>query len=192
MNRQEFEHIVRACANATDVHEFLIIGSQSILGSVPDAPRELRVSMELDVCPLPFTESAAAMIDGNIGELTRFHETFRIYAHAVGPETATLPADFEGRLIELQIGATRVRCLAPIDLAYSKLAAGREKDLEFVVGLLHHKIVHQRELQRVIAGANIEERSAVKARLKIVLTKLAQRRESIRQQSRDRGHGMSI
>jgi hypothetical protein len=28
-----------------------------------------------------------ALIDGNIGELTRFHETFRIYAHAVGPET---------------------------------------------------------------------------------------------------------
>src|SRR5690348_4135983 len=60
MNRQEFEHIIKACANATDCHEFLIIGSQSILASVPDAPRELRISMELDVCPLPFTESAAA------------------------------------------------------------------------------------------------------------------------------------
>ena len=91
MNRQEFEHIIRACADATDGHEFLVIGSQSILGSVPDAPRELRVSMELDVCPLPFTESAAALIDGNIGELTRFHETFRVYAHAVGPDTAILP-----------------------------------------------------------------------------------------------------
>ena len=88
MNRREFEHIIKACANATNGHEFLVIGSQAIPGSVPDTPRELRVSMELDVCPLPFTESAAAIIDGNIGELTRFHETFRIYAHAVGPETA--------------------------------------------------------------------------------------------------------
>jgi hypothetical protein len=61
MNRQELEHVIRACANATAGNEFLIIGSQSILGSVPDAPRELRVSMELDVCPLPFTESAAAI-----------------------------------------------------------------------------------------------------------------------------------
>jgi hypothetical protein len=103
MNRQEFEHIIKACANATNGHEFLIIGSQAILGSVPDAPRELRVSMELDVCPLPFTESAA-IIDGNIGELTRFHETFRIYAHAVGPETATLPQDFNERLVEMDIG----------------------------------------------------------------------------------------
>jgi hypothetical protein len=46
MNRQEFEHIIKACANATNGHEFLIIGSQAILGSVPDASRELRVSME--------------------------------------------------------------------------------------------------------------------------------------------------
>jgi hypothetical protein len=82
---------------------------------------------------LPFTESAAALIDGNIGELTRFHETFRIYAHAVSPETATLPADFKDRLVESQIGTARVRCLAPIDLAYSKLAAGREKDLQFMI-----------------------------------------------------------
>lgn len=77
MNRQEFEHIIKACANATDRHEFLIIGSQSILCSVADAPLELRMSMELDVCPLPFSESAAAIVDGNLGELTRFHETFR-------------------------------------------------------------------------------------------------------------------
>jgi uncharacterized nucleotidyltransferase DUF6036 len=95
----------------------------------------------LDVCPLPFTESAAAIIDGNIGELTRFHETFRVYAHAVGPETATLPADFKDRLVELQIGAIRVHCLAPLDLAYSNMAGGREKDLEFVAALLHHKFV---------------------------------------------------
>ena len=25
MNRQEFEHIIKACANATDRHEFLIV-----------------------------------------------------------------------------------------------------------------------------------------------------------------------
>jgi hypothetical protein len=34
-------------------------------------------------------------------------------------------------------------CVSPADLAYSKLAAGREKDMEFVAGLLHHKIVRQ-------------------------------------------------
>jgi hypothetical protein len=191
MNRQEFEHIIKACANATDAHEFLIIGSQSILASVPDAPRELRRSIELDVCPIPFTESAAATIDGNIGELTRFHETFRIYAHAVGPETAKLPPDFKDRLVELRIGAARVGCLAPVDLAYSKLAAGREKDIEFVVGLLHYKIVRQNELQRLI-GATAEIGGTMEDRLKLVLTKLAQRREAMRQQSQEDGRRMTM
>jgi hypothetical protein len=142
--------------------------------------------------PLPFTESAAAVIDGNIGELTRFHETFRVYAHAVGPETATLPADFRDHLVELQIGAARVHCLAPMDLAYSKLAAGREKDLEFVVGLLHFKIVRQSELQRLIDATTTEIRVTMEDRLTIVLTKLAQRREVTRQQSRQGGRGMSM
>ena len=49
MNRQEFEHIIKACANATDGREFLIIGSQSNLGSIPDAPENYEDSMELDV-----------------------------------------------------------------------------------------------------------------------------------------------
>jgi len=49
MNRQEFEHIIRACGAATFCEELLIVGSQAILGSVPDSPRELRVSLELDV-----------------------------------------------------------------------------------------------------------------------------------------------
>jgi hypothetical protein len=170
----------------------LIVGSQAILGSVPDAPRELRASMELDVCPLPFTESAATIIDGNMGELTRFHETFRIYAHAVGPETAMLPEDFNERLVEMDIGEARVHCLAPIDLAYSKLAAGREKDAEFVVGLLHHKIVRSSELQRLIVGANVEIRQTMEDRLKLVLSQLERRREAVRQQSRDIGRDMDV
>jgi uncharacterized nucleotidyltransferase DUF6036 len=148
--------------------------------------------MELDVCPLPFTESAAAIIDGNIGELTRFHETFRIYAHAVGPETATLPEDFNERLVEMDIGGVRVHCLAPLDLAYSKLAAGREKDSEFVVALLHHKIIRPTELQRLIAGANCEIRQTMEDRLSVVRSQLERRREANRQHNRDIGRGMGM
>ncbi len=37
MNRQEFEHVVRAAAGVTGQKEFIVIGSQSILGKFPDA-----------------------------------------------------------------------------------------------------------------------------------------------------------
>ena len=51
MNRQELEHIVRAAAGITGETEFIVIGSQSILGKFPDAPRTLRQSMEADIYP---------------------------------------------------------------------------------------------------------------------------------------------
>ncbi len=41
MNRAELEHILRACKGTTGETEFIVIGSQSILGKHPDAPRVL-------------------------------------------------------------------------------------------------------------------------------------------------------
>jgi hypothetical protein len=112
----------------------LIVGSRAILGSVPDSPRDLRVSLELDVSPIPFSEEAVAIIDGNIGELSQFHKNFHIYAHGVGPDTATVPEDYRTRLVTVTVGGVSAHCVSPADLAYSKLAAGREKDMEFVAG----------------------------------------------------------
>ena len=43
MNRQELEHIVRAAAGITGETEFIVIGSQSILGNFP-MPRVLSVN----------------------------------------------------------------------------------------------------------------------------------------------------
>jgi hypothetical protein len=48
MKRVELEHILRASSGITGEKDFIIVGSQSILGRHPDAPRELRQSMESD------------------------------------------------------------------------------------------------------------------------------------------------
>lgn len=89
------------------------------------------------------------VIDGAIGELSPFHETFRYYAHGVGPATAILPAGWQDRLVKVQNEGTRQYigyCLDPCDLAASKLAAGREKDMAFVGGLLRHQVVTAEQL----------------------------------------------
>lgn len=91
MNRRELEHIIRAAADIADDDEIIVIGSQSILGQYPDAPDVLRVSEEADVFPKNKPEHAA-VIDGAIGELSMFHDTFRCYAQGVGAETALLAA----------------------------------------------------------------------------------------------------
>lgn len=35
MNREDLEHIIRAAADVTNEYEFIIVGSQSILGPIP-------------------------------------------------------------------------------------------------------------------------------------------------------------
>ena len=42
MKRSDLEHILRASKGATGEKEFIVIGSQAILGPFPDAPRVLR------------------------------------------------------------------------------------------------------------------------------------------------------
>ena len=140
MNRSELEHIVRVSAAIAGNSHIVVVGSQSILGQFPNAPGELLKSLKADVYPKHHPERAI-IIDGAIGELSLFHETFGYYAHGVAPETAALPQDWQTRAILISTdatgGATGI-CPEAHDLAVSKLVAGREKDLVFVASLLHH------------------------------------------------------
>jgi hypothetical protein len=97
----------------------------------------------VDLYPLRAPE-LAAVIDGSIGELSPFHEHFSYYAQGVGPETSILPQGWQSRLVKIQNPNTNdaiAYCLEPHDLAASKLAAHRDKDLSFVATMLSHKIV---------------------------------------------------
>ena len=50
MNREEFEHVIRAAADV--VHdELVVVGSQAVLAEFPDPPASLVKSMELDIYP---------------------------------------------------------------------------------------------------------------------------------------------
>lgn len=153
MKSQELEHLIRAASAITDQYEIMIVGSQSILGAVPDAPDALLLSMEADMYPLRRPD-LADLIDGAIGELSPFEERFGYYAQGVGPETAILPTGWEARVVKIQNKNTDLKigyCLEPHDLAASKLAAGRDKDWPFVETMLQHQIVKAPILQERIA-----------------------------------------
>jgi hypothetical protein len=148
MQRRELEHLIRAAAAITDQYELMVVGSQSILGAVPDAPPELLQSMEADLYPLQRPE-LADLIDGAIGELSPFQDAFGYYAQGVGPETAVLPQGWQRRVVKIQNANTDLKigwCLEPHDLAASKLAAGRDKDWAFVETMLKHQLIQGTEL----------------------------------------------
>lgn len=150
MKRHELEHIIRAAAAVANVRDIVVIGSQAILGEFPDAPEEALRSMEADCYPLD-EPSKADLVDGAIGELSPFHERFGYYAHGVSPETAILPDGWRERLVRVEnenTGGAIGWCLSAVDLAASKLAAGREKDIEFVSTLLRHGCLSAEELTK--------------------------------------------
>jgi hypothetical protein len=82
--------------------ELVVVGSQAILATIEDPPEELIRSTELDVYPRNDPERAIE-IDRNIGEGSRFHDTYGYYAQGVGPETIVGPAGWEGRLVEFVV-----------------------------------------------------------------------------------------
>jgi hypothetical protein len=76
---------------------------------------------------------------------------FRIYEYVPGVEVATLPLPqgWELRVVIVENENTngyRGLCLSPADLAASKLAAGREKDLEFVAAMLRDRLISSESL----------------------------------------------
>lgn len=101
MEREQLEHILRAAGAITQCRDFVIVGSQAILGEFPGAPAELKVSREVDIYPLD-VPALADVIDGTLGEGSAFDATFGYYAQGVGPETAVLPRGWQQRVVRIE------------------------------------------------------------------------------------------
>lgn len=167
MTRAQLEHLIRAAATLAQDDEVVVVGSQAILGQFPEAPAELLVSTEADLYPRTYPERAE-LVDGSIGELSPFHETFGYYAQGVGPETAVLPAGWEARLVPVRNENTRGAtgwCLDVHDLVLSKYVAGRPKDRRFVTSAIRHGLVDRAVLEtRLVTLPIDDERRAGVAR----------------------------
>lgn len=173
MERSQLEHVIRAAAGITGAEQFVIIGSQTILGQFPNAPGELLVSVEADLFTFR-NPSDADLIDGSIGEGSPFHKTFGYYAHGVAQETAVLPVGWKDRLIPVRnenTGGGTGLCLEVHDLACSKLAAGRERDLSFVEALIRHRLANSKIIEERLNATplNEERRAACSASLKRIV-----------------------
>jgi hypothetical protein len=173
MNVKQLEHILRACGSIAASREIIVIGSQALLASCPDAPEELLRSVEVDCYPLD-DPAKADLIDGSIGELSPFHETFGYYAHGIGPETAVLPRGWRRRVVRLEnenTGGVIGLCLAPDDLAVSKLLAGREKDVEFVRAMLRARLVTEARIRSLAPELSPDEADLLDMKLHVCLRK---------------------
>ena len=166
MNRAQLEHVIRAAATIAGDTEIVVIGSQAILGRYPQAPAELVVSADVDLFPRNYPERAD-LIEGSIGELSPFHETYGYYAQGVGERTAVLPEGWESRLVPIPTPAGTGLCLEPHDLLISKYVAGREKDRDYVRSAARHRLADRQTLLERLALTPADEnlRSRITAQI---------------------------
>jgi hypothetical protein len=157
MTRDQLEHLIRAASVIADDDTIVVLGSQAILGQFPDAPESMRTSMEADLFPLSHPERVD-VIDGSIGELSPFHETFGYYAHGVSEEVALLPQGWKERLVAVRNENTRGArglCLEVHDLLVAKALAGREKDLDFLREAARHRMADPEVLLHRLATVDV-------------------------------------
>ncbi len=161
MRRDDLLHVLRAADGVAGGRvQFVVIGSQAILGTAEPGNEILARSMEADLAVVaPSKEEAerfADLISGSIGDGSPFEAAFGYYADGVEIGTAILPRGWEQRLIPIvfDAGGTEraAKCLSAPDLAVSKLMAGREKDFEFVGAMLDEHLVEQEAVQELLAG----------------------------------------
>lgn len=168
MEREQLEHVLRASAAITNCRDFVIVGSQAVLGEHPDAPAELKESREVDIYPRDVPE-LAELIDGSIGEGSMFESTFGYYAQGVGPNTAVLPAMWEQPVVKVESPATGGAvgyCIDTHDLAILKFVAHRGEDRSFNASLISAKLIQRvTTLKRCELLADEQLKSLVRTRI---------------------------
>ena len=162
MKRNEFEHVIAAAANVISEDDFVVIGSQAVLGSASAVPDSMLVSMEADIYPAR-DPARAIEVDAALGDGSPFHRQFGYYAHGVGPETAKAPAGWQERLVRIDV-PPRPRssrrpvalCLEIHDLVLSKLVAGRDRDIDYARHASAHGLLDLDTMRERVSELPIE------------------------------------
>lgn len=144
MTFAQLQHAIRAACDIAGDTELWIFGSQAILSVFPDAPDNLRTSIEVDVQPKNQPDRTID-IDGALGELSLFHQTHGFYVHGVSIDSARFPEGWKERVVrvvdEIQTNGMIGLCVEVHDLAASKIVAFREKDRNFTRTLIIEELI---------------------------------------------------
>lgn len=157
----------------------IVIGSQALHGTHPDAADDLLYSREVDVI-LPNRAKLGNWLSEVVGEGTPFEadrgyyidhvlarEGFPILAQGWEDRAISEPLISDGK----KVGDTKY--LSVPDLAISKLGAGREKDLVFVQKLIHAGYLALADVRALVEKLPQQFRQTVQKNLAIIEADLA-------------------
>lgn len=135
MNLAALQHIIRSAQALAEDIPLLVLGSASLLASFPelgDAQGPLATTFDADLCPDPFDELTAIMLNEALGEDRAYFRIHGYHADILRDSILeTLPMGWRERLIPVP-GTQNAHALDPHDLTAVKMLVGRPKDLILV------------------------------------------------------------
>lgn len=138
MRTDFINHVLRSAAAITGHQTFVIVGSAAVIARLRDnVPTPMTHSPEIDIYAFdaPNVEALSDLIDGSIGQESRFHSTFGYFADGVSPQTSKMPRDWLERAIRYEASENPgVVAIVPEenDIALAKAVAWREKDIDWL------------------------------------------------------------
>jgi hypothetical protein len=153
MKKAELELALNAAGRVARDSEFIVFGSQSILGTVAKPPKTCLMSQEVDLYPRTYPQ-AVPLIVTELGRRSPFARKNGFFVDCVTPELAAFPDGWTERLIPFRTkrtGGVTGWCIELHDVSASKLVAGREKDLEYIRALLAAKLINPLVLENRVA-----------------------------------------
>jgi hypothetical protein len=143
MKKSQLELALRAAGDIARDRDFIVFGSQSILGILSHPPRLCLLSQEVDLYPRRHPQAVLLLVR-KLGPRSAFSRREGFFVDCVSPDLAAMPEGWTERLIPFcskQTGGVTGWCLELHDLAASKLAAGRQKDFDYVRALLSDRLI---------------------------------------------------
>ena len=179
MNKTQLEEALRAAGGISKDRDLIVFGSQAILGLVPRPPRSCLISKEVDIYPKNNYQAVALLIS-KLGRRSSFAKRNSFFVDVVTPDLITVPDGWTERLVRFctrNTGGVTGWCLEIHDLAVSKLAAGRDKDLKYIRTLLRHELLRSGTLENRIEDtpATPAGKQAMRARLTELLDDLSRK-----------------
>lgn len=161
MKRSELELALRVAGKVARDREFIVFGSQSILGTVAKPPKVCLISQEVDLYPKNYPQ-AVLLIVNELGRRSSFADKNGFFVDCVTPDLAAFPDGWTERLIPFRTkrtGGVTGWCMELHDVVASKLAAGRDKDMEYVRALLATELLNCLVLENRVASLPVSEKS---------------------------------
>jgi hypothetical protein len=143
MKKSQLELALSAAGQIARDSEFIVFGSQSILGTVPKPPKACLVSLEVDLYPRNHPQ-AWDLVVNELGRRSMFSQKQGFFVDCVAPNLAAFPEGWTERLVPFRTRRTRGVtgwCVELHDVSASKLAVTREKDVVFVRSLLAARLI---------------------------------------------------